>query len=134
MTTRLLNFKSVFAPLVESGFKPYTIRALRKDENDPLPGDTLHLYCGLRTKSVRLIRREVCEYTHDIVIQPSVGNVHHVLLAGYPLSEDMVDRLAHFDGFANADEFIRYFESTHGLPFTGLLIGWLPIPFYATKH
>lgn len=134
MTTRLLNFKAVFAPMVESGRKPHTIRALRKDGNDPLPGDTLHLYTGLRTKAVRLLRREVCDYTRDIMIQPSSGNVHHVLLGGQPLSQDELNTLARVDGFADANDFIRYFDTTHGLPFTGVLIGWQPSPLLSTHH
>lgn len=136
MKTRicLLNFQGQFAPKVESGVKPHTIRALRADGRDPLPGDTLHLYYGLRTKGVRLLRREVCEYAHDIMIQPSAGNQHHVLLVGHPLDQAGIEQLARFDGFNSADEFVRYFEKAHGLPFTGLLIGWFPTPDYTTRH
>lgn len=134
MTTRLLNFKASFAPMVESGRKPHTIRALRKDGNDPLPGDTLHLYTGLRTKAVRLLRREVCDYTRDIMIQPSSGDVHHVLLGGRELSQDDIDLLARVDGFAAASDFIGFFEAAHGLPFTGVLIGWRPSPLLSTQH
>lgn len=134
MKTCLLNFRMEFARLVESGAKPHTIRAKRVDGRDPLPGDTLHLYVGLRTKSARLIRREVCDYTHEITIQPSAGNVHHILLGGKPLSQTEIEMLAQADGFSGGAEFVRYFEETYRLPFTGLLIGWEPMPVCVTRH
>jgi hypothetical protein len=134
MTTILLNFRAEFAPLVESGEKPHTVRARRRDGRDPLPGDTLHLYTGLRTKAVRLMRREVCDYVREITIQPSAGNVHHVLLGGIPLEQSHVEMLARFDGFTSGTEFVSYFEKTYGLPFTGLLIGWDATPAYVTRH
>jgi hypothetical protein len=134
MTTCLLNFGAAFVPLVESGQKPHTIRAKRVDGRDPLPGDTLHLYAGLRTKAVRLLRREPCQYATEITIQPSAGDVHHVLLGGRPLDQREIEALATVDGFDNAIAFVRYFQDMYGLPFTGLLIGWEPIPTYATRH
>jgi hypothetical protein len=134
MTTILLDFKAQFAALVESGLKPHTIRALRADGRDPLPGDTLHLYTGLRTKAARLLRREPCQYTVEVTIQPSAGNVHHVLLGGKPLDQHDIEVLATVDGFQGATEFVQFFEKTYGLPFTGLLIGWEPMPVYVTRH
>ncbi|WP_083664408.1 hypothetical protein [Herminiimonas arsenitoxidans] len=131
---RLLNFQSPFVPMIEAGQKPHTIRAFRTDGKDPEPGDTLHLYYGLRTKSVRLLAAEPCQYATEIMIQPSAGNVYHVLLGGRPLEQYEIEQLARNDGFTDASQFMRYFESQHTLPFKGLLIGWNPIPVYATKH
>jgi hypothetical protein len=130
----LLNFQARFAPLVETGMKPHTVRARRADGRDPLPGDTLHLYTGLRTKAARLLRREPCQYAADITVQASAGDVHHILLGGRPLEQHAIDVLAANDGFPNATEFVRFFEQTYGLPFTGLLIGWEPMPMYVTRH
>ena len=134
MSICLLNFQAQFAPLVESGLKPHTIRARRTDGRDPLPGDTLHLYTGLRTKAVRLLRREPCQYTVEVTIQPSAGNVHHVLLGGKLLDQHEIDMLARMDGFNSAADFVQFFGEIYGLPFSGLLIGWEPVPVYATKH
>src|SRR5262249_12848109 len=105
MSGVILNFRADFAPLVESGAKPHTIRARRTDGRDPLPGDPLHLYTGLRTKSARLLRREVCEYATEVTIQPSVGNVHHVLLGGELLRQEQIEALAVVDGFQNGAQF-----------------------------
>jgi hypothetical protein len=134
MTTCLLNFQAQFVPLVESGAKPHTIRACRVDGRDPLPGDTLHLYTGLSTKAARLLRREPCQYTVEVTIQPSAGNVHHVLLGGKPVGQHEIEVLANVDGFKSATEFVQFFEKMYGLPFTGLLIGWEPMPVYVTRH
>ena len=134
MTICLLNFGSQFVPLVESGAKPHTVRAKRADGRDPLPGDTLHLYTGLRTKSARLLRREPCAYSTDIIIQPSAGDVHHVLLGGRLLSQEQVDLLAQADGFPDSTAFVAYFDSMYALPFSGLLIGWAPLAIYPTRH
>lgn len=134
MTICLLDFQPKFVPLVESGLKPHTIRALRVDGKDPLPGDTLHLYTGLRTKVAWLIRREVCAYTVEVTIQPSAGNVHHVLLGGRPIDQHDVETLATIDGFQDGAAFVRFFEANYGLPFTGLLIGWEPAPVNVTRH
>jgi hypothetical protein len=134
MTTILLNFRPEFAPLVESGRKPHTVRARRADGRDPLPGDTLHLYTGLPTKATRLLRQEPCEFTIEITIQQSAGNVHHILLGGVPLGQNEIEALARADGFEHGTAFVQYFAHQYGLPFTGLLIGWEPAPTYATRH
>lgn len=134
MTICVLNFQTQFASLVEAGLKPHTIRAYRVDGRDPLPGDTLHLYTGLRTKASRLLRREPCQYTVEVTIQESAGNVHHVLMGGRLLEQHAVELLATVDGFAGAAEFVQFFKKTYGLPFNGLLIGWEPMPLYVTRH
>jgi hypothetical protein len=134
MTTCVLNFHPDFAPLIEAGVKPHTIRALRADGLDPLPGDTLHLYTGLSTGGRRLLRREVCEFAVEIRIQHSASNVHHVLLGGQPLSQAEIETLARVDGFAHSSALVEYFAKNYGLPFNGLLIGWQPEPVYVTRH
>lgn len=134
MKTCFLTFGHDIAPLVEAGTKPHTIRALRSGDRDPLPGDILHLYVGKGAKRERLIRLEACEYTHYLTIHQSAGNVHHVLLGGQLLEQDVIERLARFEGFADADQFVRHFDKAHGLPFSGLLIGWLPTPVFVTRH
>ena len=48
-----LNFRAEFADAVERGEKCQTIRAYRKDGRNPKPGDTLHLYTGMRTRACR---------------------------------------------------------------------------------
>jgi hypothetical protein len=130
----ILNFQPDYEPMIASGDKPHTIRVRHPLGLDPLPGDMLALYVGRRTKAARLIRSEACEYAHDIMIQQSAGNVHHILLGGRPMDQPTIEQLAQQDGFGSAAELVRYFETNYGLPFTGLLIGWIPTPICATRH
>jgi len=135
MRTCLLNFQAQFAQLVKSGRKPHTIRARRVDGRDPLPGDMLHLYTGLRSKAARLLRQEICAYTTEITILPSIGQEPQILLGGEPIAGRAVEALAQDDGFENAAAFVQFFKEVYGLPFTGLLIGWRPTPEpKATRH
>ena len=134
MNTCVLNFHSEFAPLVESGQKPHTIRARRIDGRDPLPGDMLHLYHRKRGRPASLLRREPCIYTVEVTIQPSAGKVHQVLLGGRLIDQAAIEALARVDGFVDSNAFVQFFEKTYGLPFTGLLIGWTPSPTHSTRH
>ncbi|TCS38492.1 hypothetical protein EDC30_102231 [Paucimonas lemoignei] len=134
MATCLINFRPELAHLVEDGLVSNTIRALRGDGRDPLPGDTLHLYTGMSTKGTRLLRQEPCQYTMEVTIQPSAGDVHHVMLGSKLLEQSEIEMLARVNGFNSAAKFVLHFQKTYGLPFTGLLIGWEPAPVYVTRH
>ena len=51
----IYGFKPQFEPLILNGTKFHTIRARRKYED--VPGNTMHLYVGLRTSFARLVAR-----------------------------------------------------------------------------
>jgi hypothetical protein len=40
------------------------------------------------------------------------------------ISDQALNEFAIADGFNNWQELVEFFESTHGLPFTGVLIQW----------
>ena len=114
-----LNFQKRFAPLVESGEKRQTIRKYRKDGRDAKPGDTLFLYTGMRTKACRLIATVRCEATFPMRLtreRPTDLTPTELLL-----DDEFAAKL---DGFESHAEMLDWFEKTHGLPFTGLLIRW----------
>ena len=115
-----LNFKTQFAEKVESREKRQTIRALRKDGRDTKTGDTLYFYTGMRTKSCRKLGAARAGGVYDIRIYQN----RSVILSGVLLSHDQVKELAIADGFPCKDDFIDFFETTHGLPFKGKLIKW----------
>ena len=52
----LYNFQARFVPFILNGAKTHTIRAIRT--NPDKPGNTLHLYTGLRQKGARLLLQE----------------------------------------------------------------------------
>lgn len=120
-----LNFKTQFAPLVESGAKRRTIRAFRKDKRDPKGGDPLYLYTGLRTKAARLLLKTQCTSARHVnIFSDSARYVKHS--AERNTFDDILnlDKFAQLDGFANWGEMRDWFDKTHGLPFNGLLIEW----------
>lgn len=115
-----LNFKKQFADAVESGTKRQTIRALRADGRDPERGSMLHLYTGMRTKGCRKIGQVPCTGVKRIGISQN----YIVRIDGEIVGDGAALLLARRDGFDTLPEFFNFFETTHGLPFFGLLIEW----------
>lgn len=89
----LYNFKKRFAPFVLDGTKRHTIRAKRKHPDKP--GDTVHLYSGLRTKAARLLGRSLCVKVEDIRITID----RQVYVDGILLSDSEKNVLAFCNGF-----------------------------------
>jgi hypothetical protein len=132
----LYNFQSRFAPYILDGSKTHTIRRDRRDE----PGNTCHLYTGLRTKAARCLMRAPCTQVEEIEIRPS----GQILIEGEQLSHSEMDLLAWRDGFRpfGATEqspwgahrlMMRFWRTTSkgkaswaSLPFHGFVIHWQP--------
>lgn len=115
-----LNFKKKFADDVERGIKRQTIRAPRKDCRNPQPGQTLHLYTGMRTTFCRKLGEATCVSVEQIYISDQLD----IDLASRPLSFIEECEIIADDGFDTRQEFFDFFEKTHGLPFNGFLIKW----------
>lgn len=112
------NFKTIFAPAVESGAKPHTIRPQRK--RPTVPGDMLYLYTGMRTKFCRLLKKTVCTAVIPIEIKRN-----SVRLDGRELSLSEVEALARADGFPDAQTFFAFFATTYPAGMFNLeLIKW----------
>ena len=124
----ILNFMTQFAPLIESGRMPHTIRPSRTDARDPEPGDLLYLYTGRNTPGSRLLRTEICEYVVRITILPTFGAIPQVILGSEMLDMARVEALAKANGFADEESMIAYYQHVYGLPFNGNLIGWTVRP------
>ena len=113
------NFKERFVPLIESGQKRSTIRAVRLDGRVPKPNEELQLYTGMRTKACRLIGVKRCVGVAKIKIEEDgITEAKRKL----PLLE--ADYLAERDGFKDQAELIEWFKAEHGLPFQGNIIVW----------
>jgi hypothetical protein len=67
----LLGFQKQFVPLILSGEKKQTIRAIRKRSFKI--GDPLQLYTGLRTKNCMKLGDAMCASANDIEIRGSKG-------------------------------------------------------------
>lgn len=118
------NFKAQFAPLIKSGQKLQTIRALGK-RRPPMPGEPLQLYTGMRTKQCQklLDPDPLCVSVEPVKIHILSG--HEVTVGERRLTKfDELTNFAAADGFESAQAFFDFFQNTHGLPFEGILITW----------
>jgi len=126
----LYNFQKRFVSKILSGEKTHTIRANRA--NPDKPGNTLHLYTGLRQKGARLLMRVPCVKVEDIEISArqlgfgiwkltaSVAFV--VRIDGQELSADECEALARHDGFDNFAQMMMFWDGR--LPFKGHIVHW----------
>ena len=113
------NFHRAFAPAVESGLKTQTIRAKRKTR--PRVGQTAHCFTGMRTAHCRRLGSWPIVGVTDVRL-----NEAGILLNGAALKSEDLDAFAILDGFVNWPEMFAWFDTTHGLPFHGDLISWIP--------
>ena len=131
-----LNYSSQFAPLVESGRKTQTIRALRKR---PIKtGDKLYHYTGMRTKACRALGWSICSAVIDIDIFYDYlpqGNRDKIPSAVFFNSRTKGSRsrelqpyevwaLALEDGFLSVKAFYKWFVPVGDFHFMGQLIKW----------
>lgn len=112
----LYNFQKRFAPAILEGSKRHTIRGRRSHPDKP--GNTLHLYTGLRQKGSRLLMRVPCTRVEEITITQD----GLIKLDGRYLSRREQEELAMADGFASALEMLRFWDGR--LPFEGHVIHW----------
>jgi hypothetical protein len=111
----IYNFKSRFVDKILSGEKTHTIRAIRVHPDKP--GNTLHLYTGLRHKGARLLMRATC-----IKVQKVELRATSVWIDGELMFSDECELLARRDGFENFVELWKFWEDR--LPFEGHIIHW----------
>ena len=121
----LYNFKSRFEAPILDGTKKHTIRAKRTRPDKP--GDTLHLYVGLRHAGARCLMRPTCTAVRDIEIEilPEIflGYAGPVIrIDGEAISLDECECLARADGFNDFAEMMSFWDGQ--LPFKGDLIHW----------
>jgi hypothetical protein len=111
------NFSERFAPLVESRSKCQTIRQTCR----AIPGDSIQLYTGQRTKACRKLSEvdPICTSTRIVKIALLWADIDGEILEGVSLGE-----FAAADGFSSYDEMCKWFESHYGLPFIGCLTKW----------
>jgi hypothetical protein len=120
----LYNFQQRFVPFIESGAKKHTIRATRA--NPDKPGNTLHLYTGLRRKGARLIARVKCVRISEIeILRPACSQASSgifVFVDGVELDRSECEGLARKDGFKDFAEMKDFWKDS--LPFKGQIIHW----------
>ncbi|MEO1187797.1 MAG: hypothetical protein AAFW60_01895 [Pseudomonadota bacterium] len=124
------NFQKQFAPLVETGQKRQTIRALRKTRHAKA-GEPVQLYTGMRTKGCRkLIDPDpLCSSnTHIEITESDIIGANGIKLPRIESLGDerdfVLDKFAELDGFKDFENMKAWFRKAHGLPFVGRLIKW----------
>ncbi len=118
-------FKPQFAPLVERGEKLQTVRPTPK--RMPKTGDRISLRCW--TGKPYRSKQRVLKYATISKVQTIWFNGVTILLDDPRaekglLSREVEEAFARADGFENLTEMSSWFESNHGLPFTGIVIYW----------
>lgn len=119
----LYNFQKRFVPFILDGRKTHTIRGVRA--NPDKPGNTLHLYTGLRQKGATLLMRVLCVRVEEIEIRDGIfGDENHaaVSIDGASLDRSEREALAVRDGFESFEQMIQFWRGR--LPFKGHVIHW----------
>lgn len=123
----LYNFQARFVRKIRAGEKTHTIRGIRAHPDKP--GNTLHLYMGLRTRSVELIMRVPCVKVEEIEIEhhperflDSDPEMHTITINGIELDRSEREAFAKRDGFESFDEMLEFWAGR--LPFKGHVIHW----------
>ena len=119
----LYNFKARFAPRILDGSKTHTIRPLRVHEDRP--GNILHLYTGLRTKSTQLLMRVPCVKVESIEIDACGHECMcdaTITIEGVQLSPSECDQFAQRDGFDSFEHMMEFWSGR--VPFRGHIIHW----------
>jgi len=123
----ILGFKNQFAQAVANGSKPHTIRAGARWRE----GMSIQFYKNVRQKSMAKIREDaMVQVVQSITIArtPFDPNGSYkrptITIDDYQLTPLECQELAQRDGFDSFSELLIWFDKTHGLPFTGQLVGW----------
>jgi uncharacterized protein YqfB (UPF0267 family) len=119
----LYNFKEKFVARILSGEKTHTIRPRRARADKP--GNTLHLYTGLRHKGARLLMRVPCVKVEDIEMDACGHECNcdaTVVIDGVDLDAGERDAFAVRDGFEDFADMLDFWVGR--LPFKGHVIHW----------
>lgn len=116
----IYNFQQRFVSMIMAGRKTHTIRGHRVHPDKP--GNTLHLYTGLRRPGAALLVRVSCIAVEEIEITITPGNGRVVRINGVALDRTESDALAKRDGFKDFSDMMAFWDGR--LPFKGQIVHW----------
>ena len=124
-------FQAQFVPKVQDGTKTTTIRTSSPGGN-PQPGDTLDARYWTakpyRSKQASILTAKITKVSHveiradGMIFREQNGTV--IVAPNDGARGVNLDLIAIRDGFANWWDMVGWFQSAHGLPFTGIMIEW----------
>lgn len=119
------SFKRRFCDDVAEGRKRQTIRGERA--RHARPGERVQLFFGMRTRQCRKLRADpLCTAVVPVWIVVKEGGTASVSVDDGPM-QPVSTEFAQADGFADPDDFTRFWRETHGVgSFVGVLIRWDP--------
>ena len=135
MRTHRKAVQAQFVEPVRSGIKRTTIRPIPKRKRDvPQAGDAIVLYRWTgkpyRSKQEVIGRYRVITDACRVTVKTDRIVFHNVFGEGEDLavidnaeSSDLT-AVAYREGFKDWPEMSAWFEASHGIPFTGIIIGW----------
>ncbi|MBI1207478.1 MAG: hypothetical protein GC191_09355 [Azospirillum sp.] len=116
-------FKPRFETPILTGTKHGTIRSERK--RHARPGEVMQLETGSRYRR-RRFAEPVCRAAWRVVIVLGLKPWVHLYPDGVSMAVLDLDGFARNDGFADFDDFARFFQAMHGREFQGVQLTWLP--------
>lgn len=123
MRCHVILFEPRFAPLILSGRKCQTIRPPRK--RPIAEGDELSLRCWTGRpywSPQRVLGGATCLETSPVRVEEG-----GIVVNEKPLPVAELDGFAGQDGFGGFDDLRSWFQTTHQLPFDGVLFRWVPL-------
>lgn len=113
-------FKPQFAVLVAAGTKRQTIRTTPK--RMPRVGD-LESWRQWTGRPYHTPQKELARVELTAVVGFEIRGHGHLVQAGHKIySPFLMDEIARADGFDSVKAMTDWFETEHGLPFSGILI------------
>lgn len=124
MKRHVRMFQPQFTALVQDDTKCQTVRPTPK--RMPLPGDRISLRCwtGKPYRSKQRVLRESTISAADKITICDTGRELLVGIGNKSLTPEELNAFAAADGFEDAIAMFDWFETTHGLPFEGIVIKW----------
>lgn len=117
----VIGFNKQFVPKIKRGIK---IHSIREDKHNRWKaGMTMHMATGVRTKKYKQFAKKKCISVQSISIihfDSIVEQWSEVFIASRKISNAEVILLARRDGFANKEEFFKWFDKNY----RGRIIHW----------
>jgi len=116
------SFQPRFVDSIRASAKRQTMRNRRR--RHARPGETVHLYTGLRSNRCRLIGTATCTRVAAVALDFDKNEI--VVGASHIDMAEALDRFARADGFAHWDDLRGWFADTHDAvaKWSGVLIEW----------